>query len=159
MEANEIKVARLRNTPYFVNYISNGFTKPYSWNGSKGNKVDEKMLPAEVVDWLLMSSKTFQDGELVIVEDKEKQEDLDNTLDEEGKNELKGNVHSREEIVKLLNGADSKLKKALESITVDSEKRFVMDVAKEVKDTINLPKIEILSKWINIPQDLLFADE
>ena len=35
-----IKLARYRNTPYIVNFETNGNMKSYSWSGSKGKKYD-----------------------------------------------------------------------------------------------------------------------
>lgn len=152
-----ISIARYRNTPYSVNYnMNNGSVKSYQWSGSTSNKHDIKPVPEEVVNWLLMNSVTFRDGELVIVEDTDDaKEAVSNIGDIE---EYQNNTNSREEIVKLLKGNVNKLKAELKKITVDSEKRFILDVAREEKiDSVSV--LKALSEWAEIPQDVLFADE
>jgi hypothetical protein len=60
-----IKVARHRTSQYTVNYpTNNGGVKAYIWAGSKGKKVDTKELPSEVVEYLLLNSLCFKEGEL-----------------------------------------------------------------------------------------------
>lgn len=151
-----INIARYRNTPYTVNFITNGGLKTYQWSGSKNGKTDIKPIPTEVVDWLLMNSVCFRDGELVIVDDTPEAKEVVSNIDDIESYE--NNTHTREEIVKLLNGNVNKLKAELKKITVDSEKRFVIQVAKEEKiESVSV--LKALAEWAGIPQDVLFADE
>lgn len=151
-----IKIARYRNTPYTVNYnMNNGAMKSYQWSGSTTNKIDIKPVPEEVVNWLLMNSVTFRDAELVIVDDSEDaKEVIDNIGDVE---EYQNNAHSREDVVKLLKGNVNKLKAELKKITVDSEKRFIIEVAKEEKIDSNAI-LKALSEWAEVPMDILFDE-
>ncbi|QDX94746.1 hypothetical protein EEL30_22145 [Brevibacillus laterosporus] len=152
-----INVARYRNTPYVVNYqFNNGNEKTYQWTGSTKAKVDIKSVPQQLVDYLLMSSQTFRDGELVIVNDSdEAKEALENITDKEN---YESNTRTRQEIVTLLKMNPTKLKTELKKVTSDSEKRFILDVAKEEKiDSAATRKV--LADWSEIPQDILFEDE
>lgn len=44
-EQKTLKVARYRNSPYTVNFTSNGGLKAYQWAPSKENKTDVKIAP------------------------------------------------------------------------------------------------------------------
>lgn len=151
-----IKLARYRSNGYIINYPnSNGNIKRYEWVGSKGSKVDIKPVPEEVVDWLLMTSVCFKKGELVVVEDSdEAKEVVENIGDID---EYKNNSHTKDEIIALLKGNINKMKKELGGITSDSEKRFILEIAREISDDIPGGKTKFLSEWLNIPQDVLFS--
>ncbi|MBG9776194.1 hypothetical protein [Brevibacillus laterosporus] len=151
-----IKVARYRNTPYVVNYqFSNGNEKAYHWTGSTKSKTDIKEVPQQLVDYLLMSSQTFRDGELVIIDDSEEaKEALDNIVD---KDNYASNTRQRQDIVALLKLNPTKLKTELKKVTADSEKRFILDVAKE-ENIDSATTRKILADWSEIPQDILFDD-
>jgi len=150
-----INIARYRNTPYVVNFITNGGLKTYQWSGSKNNKTDIKPIPEEVVDWLLMNSSCFRDGELVVIEDTPEAKEVLENIDD--KDSYVNNTHSREEVVKLLKGNVKQLKAELSKVTVESEKRFIIQVAKEEKiDSVST--LKVLSEWAGIPQDVLFAE-
>jgi hypothetical protein len=150
-----IKVARYRTTPYIVNYITNGGIKPYIWSGSKGNKVDIKEVPVEVVDWLIMNSACFRDGELAIIEDSEEAKEIVENID--NVEEYRNNTHSKEEIIQLLNGNINKMKSVLNKITNKGEKKFVIEVAKEIKLDSNA-KLTFLADWYGVKKDILFDD-
>ena len=150
-----INIARYRNTPYVVNFITNGGLKTYQWSGSKNNKTDIKPITEEVVDWLLMNSSCFRDGELVVIEDTPEAKEVLENIDD--KDSYVNNTHSREEVVKLLKGNVKQLKAELSKVTVESEKRFIIQVAKEEKiDSVST--LKVLSEWAGIPQDVLFAE-
>ncbi|QWU14432.1 hypothetical protein SAMN04487895_101744 [Paenibacillus sophorae] len=151
-----IKVARYRNTPYVFNFIGNGGTKRYEWSGSKGNKFDTKQLPEEAVDWLMMNSECFRKGELVIIEDSEESKEIIENLGGD-LDEYKSNIHTKEEILKILQGNYMKMQKELFEITVASEKKFVIDIAKEIGDDLSGGKLKFLAEWMDIPQDVLFG--
>lgn len=148
-----IKIARLRNFPYTVNYMVNGGLKTYQWAGSKGDKLDIKEIPVEVVDWLIMTSKCFKDGELKIIEDSAEAKEIASNIDDI--ESYSNNTHTRDEIIKVLQGNFNKMKSVLEKITVQSEKQYVLDVAREIKLDV-ASKQKFLAEWIGAPVDVLF---
>lgn len=129
---DKILLARQRYGNFTVNYDN----KKYKWNGIKGNVVSKKEVPMDVFDFLQSATSTFQEGELVVIDDKktkkdkeEIQEILENIPDAEL---YEVNTHSKDEIIELLNGNINKMKSELKKITSPTEKRFVMDVAREL---------------------------
>lgn len=145
-----IKLARYRTTPYTHNHVTNGGTKKYEWAGATDRKVDVKAIPEEVFDWMTMNSVCFSKGELVIVEEDETL--VENIVDVE---EYKNNTHTKDEITKILQGNLQKMKKELEKITVDSEKKFVLSVAQELKEDLAQGKVKFLSEWLGVSSDVL----
>ncbi|MNK45794.1 hypothetical protein D3C87_645650 [compost metagenome] len=152
---NTIKIARYRNCPYTVNFTVNGGLKTYQWAGSKGDKADIKQIPVEVADWLIMTSKCFKDGELKILEDSETAKEIVSNIDDI--DSYNNNSHTREDIVKILQGNFNKMKSELEKITVQSEKQYVLDVAKETKLDV-ASKQKFIADWIGTPVDVLFDE-
>jgi maltodextrin utilization protein YvdJ len=152
--ADKIKLARYRNTSYFLKYDADGSNKQYTWAGSRGGKVDVKEVPKEVVEWLQMNSICFDKGELVIVDDNEETKEVKDGIVEIETYE--NNTHSKDEIEKLINGNFMKMKSALAKITVDSEKNFVIEVASEMKDDLTKGKIDFLSDWMGVDSSILF---
>lgn len=150
-----IKVARHRSTPYVFNYNTNGGTKRYEWSGCMGNKIDSKTLPIEAVDWLLMNSTCFRMGELVIVEDTEHAKEIVENLGSDI-NDYKNNIRTKEEIVQLLQGNFMKMQKSLNLITIDAEKKFVIEIAKELSNELVGAKLKFMAEWTGVPQDILF---
>ena len=151
-----IKVARYRNVPYVVNYNLNGMPRTYTWAGSKNGKYEVKEIPEEVVNWLVMNSQCFNDGELVIVDESEDAKEIvDNIIEKE---QYENNTHTKEEIIKILNSNYNTMVSKLEKITVNEEKRFVIDVAKEIKlDSVK--KQKYLADWVGVPADILFTED
>ena len=152
---SKIKIARYRTSPYIVNHITDGGTKVYSWSGSKGNKVDIKEIPEEVIDRLMMESVCFREGELVIIEEDEKAKELVSNIDD--LEEYRNNTHSKEEVVKILEGNYKKMEAELNKITNKDEKKFIIDVAKEIKVDSNA-KLTILANWFGVKRDILFGE-
>lgn len=151
-----IKVVRYRTVPYTVNFPTNsGGVKSYIWSGSKGKKLDEKQLPREVVDWLLINSRCFTEGELVIIEDTEDAKDAVESID--NIEEYKNNTHSREETEQLLTGNFNKMKSELAKITNKNEKKFFIEVAKEIGLDSN-SKLKFLAEWYGVKKDILFDE-
>jgi hypothetical protein len=150
-----IKIARHRTSPYIVNYEFNGGNKTYSWTGSKGNKTDIKPIPEEIVDWLVMNSVCFRDGELAIIEEDEKAKEVVSNIDDV--EEYKNNTHSKEEVIKLLEGNVNKLKSEIKKITNQGEKKFFIEVAKEINLDSN-SKLIILAEWFGMKKDILFGE-
>lgn len=150
----KIKLARHRNTSYFVKYDADGSNRQWSWAGSRNGRVDVKEVPKEVVEWLQMNSICFDKGELVIVEDNDFTKEVKDGIVEIETYE--NNTHSKEEIEKLLNGNINKMKSELKKITVDSEKQFVIEVASTLKDDLTKGKLDFLSEWMGVDSDILF---
>lgn len=142
---NDEKVLLVRNRPadYYVNYHNGLRQMTYRWNGFvKGRKPHVQAVPREVFDFINTSGGTIQTGELVVApEEPNRDELLGQILDVE---EVLQNVHTRDEIVAILNGGIAKMKSELNKITVASEKKFVMDIAEELEDDLSGAK----SKWI-----------
>lgn len=143
-----VTLARQRACTYTVNYEG----KKYKWQGVKGNIVFKRDIPIDVFDYLQSATSTFQDGELVIVAKKEEDiegvnELIDNIPDSE---QYKANTHTKEEVIELLKGNMMKMKKELKLITSVTEKRFVIDIAKELVANNELDsstKREFLVEW------------
>jgi hypothetical protein len=152
----EIKVARYRNTPYVFNYITNGGQKRYEWSGSKGSKIDIKSLPEEAVNYLLMNSICFDEGELIIIEDTEDAKEMASNIG--NLENYENNAHTREEVIELLKGAIKVLKEEIAKITNKQELLFMVDVAKEIK-LDSSSKQKVLADALNVPVDILFATE
>ncbi len=152
--SDKIKLARYRNTGYFVKYDADGSNRQYTWNGSKNGRVDIKEVPKEVVEWLSMNSICFDKGELVIVEDNDNVKEIKDGIMEIETYE--NNTHTEEEIEKIIKGNFMKMKSELNKITVDSEKQFVIQVAIKFKDELTKGKIDFLAEWMNIDASILF---
>lgn len=155
MNENTVKVARYRNTPYIVNYRTHGGIKTYQWAGSKGNKVDIKNIPEEVINHLLMNSACFREGDLKIIEDSDAAKEVVSNIDDV--EEYLNNTHSREEALKILEGNFNKMKSQLNKIKNKSEKKFFVDVAKEIGLDSN-SKLKFISEWYGVKQDILFGE-
>lgn len=150
-----IKLARNRSYPFVVNFsTSEGFVKSYEWAGSKGSYVDIKEIPEEVVQYLMMNTVTFVDGELTIVEDSDVAKETIENLPEEYQN----NGHTKEQIIELLNGDIKVLKAELNKIEDKGEINFFCEVAKEIKLDSSAKK-KALAEKIKMPVDILFEDE
>ncbi|MCA1025675.1 hypothetical protein LCM23_06195 [Cytobacillus kochii] len=151
---DKVKLARHRNTSYFVRYDADGSNKQWTWAGSKNGRIDTKEVPREVVDWLQMNSVCFDKGELVIVGDaKDISELKDGISDIEA---YESNTHSNEDIEKLLNGNINKMKSELKKITVDSEKQFVVEVATHLRDSLTKGKLDFIAEWMGTDSSILF---
>lgn len=149
-----VKLARYRNTSYFVQYENNGMTRQYTWSGSRNGRPDIKEVPREVVDWLTMNSVCFDKGQLVIVDEEPVVNEIKDSIAEVETYE--NNTHTRDEIVKLLQGNINKLKSELKKITVDSEKQFVVDIANELKEDLTKGKLDAVADWMNVDSAILF---
>lgn len=155
--ADKIKVYRYRISPFVVNYPTPTGVQSYRFTGSKKGKDDFKYLPLEVIQWLQMSTTAFNDGELVLDEEEVKEVE-EVYIDEVDLEEYKKNAHTRQEIESILAGNFMKMKSTLNEITSDSEKRFVVDVAKEIK-LDSTAKRKFLAEWLDVDSELLFIDE
>jgi hypothetical protein len=157
---NAINVARHKTFPYTVNFKADGGSvKQFTWNGSTGKKIDIKAIPEEVVDWLITNTVCFKEGELKIVDEDAELEFLDN-VSEEDKESYLNNTNSKSDIVKLLEGNANTMKAKLEKITTQTEKLFVIEVAKEIK-LDSSTKQKFLAEWAGYKAedvDLLFSD-
>ena len=149
-----VKLARYRNTSYFVKYTGNGQERQYTWSGSKNGRPDIITVPRDVVDWLTMNTLCFDKGQLVILEDEVVVKEIKDTITEVDAYE--NNTHTKDEIEKLLGGNINKLKAELKKITVDSEKQFVIDTASDIKDDLTKGKLDALAEWMGVSADILF---
>lgn len=152
-----IKIGRYRAVPYTVNYpTDSGGVKTFQWSGSKGNKKDIKEIPEDVVNYLMMNSICFEQGELVIADDSKEANDLKENIDD--KESYDNNTQSRDEIVELLKGNMNKMKSELNKITVKDQKKFVVDTAKEIELDSDSKK-KFIADWYGVKKDILFSDE
>lgn len=153
--SEKVKLARYRNTPYYVRYPSdNGRDSQFTWTGAKGNRFDVKPVPREVVDYLTMNSVCFDKGELVIIDDDESSKEAKETIAD--KESYEKNTHTKEEVEKLLKGNFKKLEKELKNITVDSEKEFIVNVAQDMKKDLTAGKLDLIADWVGTKSDILF---
>lgn len=151
----DVILARYRNSDYTVRCEIDGAEKRYTWKGSQGNKVDKKKVPQEVVDWLNMNTICFSKGALVVEGDKEVTEEIIEEFAD--KEEYENNTHSFDEIAKILKGNYKRMEKELKNITVDDEKRFVVDVSKEIQDELTAGKLKFVAEWYGQEYDILFG--
>ena len=149
-----VKLARYRNTSYFVKYTGNGQERQYTWSGSKNGRPDIISVPRDVVDWITMNTSCFDKGQLVILEDEVVVKEIKDTIT--NVEVYENNTHTKEEIEKLLGGNINKLKAELKKITVDSEKQFVIDVASDMKDDLTKGKLDAIADWMGVSADILF---
>lgn len=149
----DVKLRRYRNLPFTVNWINDqGMMKSYEWSGSKNGKYDTKPVPEELISYLVMNTIVFTDGELAIIEDNDEGKQLSDSLDENYKN----NTHSKEEVIKILEGNFMKMKAEVSKITNKQEISYFIDVAKEIKLDSN-SKLAFLADLIGVPFDILFS--
>lgn len=137
----KVILARYKNTDYTVNYEN----KRYLWHGSRGNIVSKKEVPLEVYEWLSMQTTALRKGELVLDKSNEKIEELKENIYEI--EEYEANSISKEEIIKLLEGNFKKMEAGLSKIEADSTKRFVLDVAREIK-LESAAKQKFIKEWL-----------
>jgi hypothetical protein len=136
-----VKLARYRSGEYTVNYDG----KRYYWVGSKNGIKNIVPVPKEVYDWLLIGTRAIATGELVPVEDEAK-EQLSYT---ENVEEVMKNVHTEEEIEKILTGNYKAMEKQLKEITNKDEKDFVLQVAKKI-NIDSASKRQFIVEWVGI---------
>ena len=129
-------------------YIINFENKSYIVPSSKGNIIGKKEVPYSVYEYLTMFTTCFKDGELVISakDEKEKEELLEDFY---GKEEYEVNALTKEEVSKLLSGNLKKMEAELNKITSDTTKRFILDVAKEIKIE-NATKQRFIKEWLGL---------
>ncbi|MED1028841.1 hypothetical protein P4T95_22395, partial [Bacillus licheniformis] len=115
--SDKVKLARYRNTSYFVGYTGDGGLKQFTWSGSKNGKAEIKEVPRDVVDWLTMNSVCFDKGELVIVDEDDSTKQIkESIVDAEA---YTNNTHTKEDISKMFKtGNIAQMKNKLEKITV-----------------------------------------
>lgn len=156
----KIVLGRYKNSDFVVNYDR----KKIVWQGAKGKVISKKEISLELFDYLQASTTTFKDGELVIIpknnskEEKERIEEVIEFLPDV--DDYKSNVHTKEEVEKLLNGNINVMKKELKKVTSVSEKRFIMGVAKEL-NIDSSAKRKFLIEWSgsSVSTDDYFSEE
>lgn len=136
-------------------YVVNFENKSYVWAGSKGKTISKKTIPFSVYEYLTMFTSCFTNGELVLQvntnEEKELMEDF------YGKEEYEANALKKDDVIKLLQGNLKKMESELKKITSETTKKFVIDVAKEIKIE-NSTKQRFLKEWLGteLPLEDLF---
>ena len=146
---NTIKLSRLRELDYVVNYSDANSTRTYHWAGAKGNNKVTKDVPMEVYEYLMMRTTCFKDGELVLAETEPKKVELEESMPDV--ENYKNNTRSREDVIKLLKGNVNVMKKELNKVTSISEKRFIKSVAEELAskgDGLASTKVAFINDWI-----------
>lgn len=137
----KVTLVRYKNTDYTVNYEN----KRYFWAGSRGNIVSKKDVPLDVYEWLAMNTYTLRNGELVLDKSNEKIEELKENIYEIEEYEV--NSISKEEIKKILEGNFKKMESELKKIEVETTKRFVLEVAREIK-LESSAKQRFIKEWL-----------
>jgi hypothetical protein len=153
----QVKVYRYRLSQYIVNFPTPSGIQTYLFAGSKKGTTEYKMLPSEVINWLKTSSTCFENGELVVdTTDLEKSDEI--FIDKTELAEYEKNSHTREDIEKILTGNVNKMKSELNKITSDSEKKFVIEVAKDLKLDSTSKRV-FIAAWTDLDIDMIFTDD
>lgn len=149
-----VKLRRIKNAPYYVNYNNGARIETYTFQPSKGKLCTELEVSDDCYADMLQNSTCFKDGELMVV----------GRDDEELKGEImefdeyKANCHSREDVEKILNMPIKKMEVEIAKITNKTELGFFVDVAKEIgMDSVT--KQKALAKQMGIEFDVLFEAE
>ena len=137
----KVTLLRHRGTEYVVNYEN----KKYVWPPSRGNIVSKKDVPMDVYEWLTSYTTAFRFGELVLDETNENIDELKEHIYEIEDYEV--NSISKGDIKKILEGNFKKMESELNKIKLDSTKRFVLDVAKEIKIE-SAAKQRFIKEWL-----------
>ena len=137
----KVTLLRHRGTEYVVNYEN----KKYVWPPSKGNVVSKKDVPMDVYEWLTSYTTAFRFGVLVLDKTNENIDELKEHIYEIEDYEV--NSISKDEIKKILEGNFKKMESELNKIKLDSTKRFVLDVAKEIKIE-SAAKQRFIKEWL-----------
>ena len=137
----KVTLLRHRGTEYVVNYEN----KKYVWPPSRGNIISKKDVPMDVYEWLTSYTTAFRFGELVLDETNENIDELKEHIYEI--EEYEANSISKDEIKKILEGNFKKMESELNKIKLDSTKRFVLDVAKEIKIE-SAAKQRFIKEWL-----------
>lgn len=137
----KVTLLRHRGTEYVVNYEN----KKYVWPPSRGNIISKKDVPMDVYEWLTSYTTAFRFGELVLDETNENIDELKEHIYEIEDYEV--NSMSKGEIKKILEGNFKKMESELNKIKLNSTKRFVLDVAKEIKIE-SAAKQRFIKEWL-----------
>lgn len=137
----KVTLLRHRGTEYVVNYEN----KKYVWPPSKGNIISKRDVPMDVYEWLTSYTTAFRFGELVLDKTNENIDELKERIYEI--EEYEANSISKDEIKKILEGNFKKMESELNKIKLDSTKRFVLDVAKEIKIE-SAAKQRFIKEWL-----------
>lgn len=149
-----VKLRRLRNAPYEINFNNGVQIEHYAFQPSKGKLCTEREVSDACYAYLLQNSTCFKDGELQVVDvPVEKLEEDIMEIDE-----YKANCHTREEVEKILGMQYKKMESEIKKITNKSELGYFVDVAKEIGlDSVS--KQKILAEALGTTSELLFEDE
>lgn len=145
MEDQKVRVARKRGAPYTVNCPRT--KRIFRFAASKKNFEDVKSLPHETYMYLKDETTALDMGELVVVDEVVSKE-FKEQMSEADFEKINENIHSREEVVALLEGNANTMKAELKKITEESEKNFINQVASEIK-LDSQAKLTFLAQWVN----------
>ena len=137
----KVTLLRHRGTEYVVNYEN----KKYVWPPSRGNVISKRDVPMDVYEWLTSYTTAFRFGELVLDKTNENIDELKERIYEI--EDYEANSISKDEIKKILEGNFKKMESELNKIKLDSTKRFVLDVAKEIKIE-SAAKQRFIKEWL-----------
>lgn len=137
----KVTLLRHRGTEYVVNYEN----KKYVWPPSRGNIISKRDVPMDVYEWLTSYTTAFRFGELVLDKTNENIDELKEHIYEI--EDYEANSISKDEIKKILEGNFKKMESELNKIKLDSTKRFVLDVAKEIKIE-SAAKQRFIKEWL-----------
>lgn len=149
-----VKLRRLRNAPYEINFNNGVQMEHYSFQPSKGKMCTEREVTDACYAYLLQNSQCFKDGDLQVVDvpTKKLEEDIMDIK------EYKANCHTREEVEKILAMTAKKMEVEIKKITNKDELAYIVDVAKEIKlDSVS--KQKVLADAIGTSADILFEEE
>lgn len=149
-----VKLRRVKNAPYYVNYNNGARIETYTFQPSKGKLCTELEVSDDCYADMLQNSNCFKDGELMVVSKPDSE--LKGEIMEF--DEYKANCHTREEVEKILNMSAKKMEVEIAKITSKSELSYFVDVAKEI-GVDSVTKQKVLAKQIGVEVDTLFDEE
>ena len=152
--SEKVKLERVRETEYIVNYHDNGRTLKFKWAGAKRSTKGEMVavtreVPNEVFEYLQMETNCFKNGELRIAKTEKAKAEIEEMLP--NGEEYLANSLSRPEIEALLKGNMLKMKSELKKITSISLKRFVKEIAEELNtqgEGLSKGKNDFIDEWL-----------
>lgn len=156
MEEKNIILERHKSNSYTV--IHPETKRKYTWAGCKGSRVGSRAIPEEVYNYLADFTTCFSKGELIISPKNSEVEELKNELTDI--EEYENNAMSKDDVIALLKGNMKKMEAELNKVTSATTKKFVMEVAKEIK-LENSSKQKFLKEWTGSKlsiEDLFLAE-
>lgn len=142
---NKINLTRKQNLPFTVNYpyqVANGVSSSFVWQGTHGTRMDTKAVPYEVFEWLRDYTSTFKEGQLVVEEPKDTDDEEIKEIKEEvmEKSKIANSILTEEELKDMFTkGNQNVLKGKLNKLVEDLDG----EETKEVKQYIHRSAMNI----------------